>query len=141
MLHIYIGKENLPKDMFLIIDADAAFGLVDMSGTDFQKRVIRGIDGGSYGDQSTFVDRFGRSLYYTHMSTGAKALCLLESTRDKIVNFSECGENALRLLSYLDEGHIYLDGRESALPWDVDYAVVCNGRHWDRVSLLNDMLR
>lgn len=140
MLNIYIGEENLPKDMLLVTDADAAFGAVDMCGTEFQRRVLHTVELGEYYDTKRFIDRFGCQLHYTNMSTGSKTLMLVEALPDRIISCDECGENALGMLTYLSSGNIFLPRRSIALPWEVDCAVTCNGRVWERISLLNDLI-
>ena len=140
MLNIYIGKENLPKDKALINDADAAIMLVTVIGTDFQRLVLERVEHGVYKDQRVFTDRFGNNLYYTDMSTGAKALMLVDALHDKVINCAECGENALSMLSHLTAGNVYLPNRTIALPWEVDCPVQCYGRTWERISLLNGLI-
>lgn len=141
MLNIYIGKESLPEDKKFIFDVESVFLLVKITGSDFQRKVIEEIEHGSYYDNKRFKDRFGGLLYYSNMSTGSKALFEAEYLINDIINISECGENALRMLSYLNNGNVYFDRRDFALPWDIDYPVTCNGRYWERVTLLNDYLR
>lgn len=141
MLHLYIGKENLPKDIDVIWDVDAAILLVDFSGTDFQRRVLSYVEQGAYHDKSRFTDRFGGLVYYSDLSTGSKAVIEVEGIKDRVINCTECGKNALRMLSHLTDGYVFLSGRRSALQWDIDCPVECNGRVWERISLLNDFLR
>lgn len=137
MLEIYIGKENLPKDLHLIYDVDAAFYLVPFTGTDFQRKVISEIDKGTYRDERTFIDRFGCPLPADYLCSGTKSLLLLDSVKDSIVNFTECGENALVLLSNITDGKLYLESRTTMLPHVGEFPVMCNGEYWERISQLN----
>ncbi len=137
MLEFYIGEENLPKDVPFIFDVEAAFPLVSMTGTDLQRKIISDVDKGEYRDERTYIDRFGCPLPYMCLSTGSKALLLLDSKKDKIINMSECGDDCLVLLSYISDGKLYFNCRLSGIPWDVDYPVMCNGKMWERISHLN----
>lgn len=142
MISIYTNLDTLPKDKKFIFDADAAILSVEIIGNEFQRRILNKIEHGEYYDSSRFIDRFGISLYYDSMSTGSKALFLIDFYKDSaIINCTECGENALRMLSYINEGNIFIDNRLNPLPWDIDYPVVFNDREWSHVSLLNDYLR
>lgn len=140
MLHLYMGEENLPKDIPVIWNVEAAIPLVVFSGTPFQREVLREVEHGEYYDSTRFVDRFGGLLYYTDMSTGSKAVMEVEAIKDRVINCNECGENALCMLSHLTEGHVFLSGRDIGLQWDIDCPIDCNGRVWERISLLNDFL-
>lgn len=141
MLNIYIGRDNLPKDKQFIFDIEDVIYLVKITGTEFQRMVLRRVEHGDYYNNELFKDRFGGLLYYNEMSTGSKALFEVESLRDCVINCSECGENALRLLSNLRHGNVFLNDRNEALQWDIDCEVSCNGRVWSKISLLNDYLR
>ncbi len=141
MLNIYTSMDSLPKDRKFIFDVDPVINAVKITGNEFQRMVIERIEKGSYHNNAMFKDRFGGLLYYNSMSIGSKALFVVEYYSDWVINCTECGENALRLLSYLKEGNIFISNRMNPLPWDVDYPVTFNGRVWERVSLLNDYLR
>lgn len=141
MINIYTSLDNLPKDKKFIFDTDAILPLVNITGSEFQRKVLREIESGEYHDDKRFKDRFGGLLYYTDMSTGSKALFVADCFKERIINFSECGENVIRLISYIDNCNIYIKDRQRPLPWDIDYSVNFDGRYWDRVALLNDYLR
>ncbi len=71
---------------------------------------------------------------------GSKVLFAAEYFKNRVINLSECGENALRMLSYLNDGNVYLRSRFIELPWEIDHPIVCNGKKWERVSLLNRLI-
>ncbi len=137
MLKFYIGRDNLPEGVHLIYDVEAAFIGTAITGSDFQRLVIHEVDKGEYKDSRTFVDRLGRTLGYEDLSAGSKALLLLESIKDCIINFYECGDNAINLLSYLDEGMIFFIDRSTSIPFIKDYPVVYNGKQLKGVSQMN----
>lgn len=139
MLHLYVGKENLPKDMYFVFNIDGIISMVPMTGTETQKLILEKVEQAEYYNDVMFKDRFGGCLYYTSLSTGSKALLALDYIKDKVLNFTECGENALRVLSYINDGHIFLENRSIALPWDVDYPIIYNGKEYSKVSILNDL--
>ena len=138
MLNIYVGKENLPKNIIFVFDVEAAFPLVSVTGDELQRKVLSDVEKGTYLNSKRFVDRFGGQLYYSDMSTGSKAVMAVAALTDKIINCDECGENALRLMSLIDEGNIYLSQRSIGLPWCRDCKVSYNGKVFERISLLND---
>lgn len=137
MLEFYIGKENLPKDIPFIYDVESAFPFVIIRGSDFQKRVISEIDNGSYNNNKTFIDRFGLPLRYDCLSTGSKAILLLDSKKDAIINMTECGDNVLGLLEYIEDGKLFFSDRSFEIPFNKDYGVVCNGKRLKGVSQIN----
>lgn len=140
MLNIYVGKENLPKDKPFIFDVESAIVLVNITDNEYYRRVLCDVEKGRYFDEKKFVDRFDGQLYYTDMSTGAKAAIEIYGLEDKIINCDECGENALRVMSYAGKGNIYLSRRTIALPWSVDCPIYYNGKYYERISLLNDLI-
>lgn len=123
--------------MPFIFDVDSAFQSISITGSDFQKMVIKEIDGGSYCNNRTFVDRFGDQLKYENLSTGSKALILLDIKKDTIINFTECGDNALMLLQYIDSGKLFFEDRDTEIPFDKEYNVLYNGNDQKGVSQLN----
>ncbi len=102
--------------------------------------MLKEVEHGKYYDSIRYIDRFETLLYYIEMSIGSKAPLAAEYYNDRIINFSECGENALRMLSYLNDGNVYLRSRLIELPWEIDHPIVCNGKKWERVSLLNRLI-
>lgn len=138
MLNIYVGKDNLPRDKQFIFDVESIFPGVTITGTNVQRYVISDIEKGEYVDNKRFKDRFGGLLYYTDMSTGSKAIMVVDFFKDYIINCDECGENALGLMSLLDAGNVFLSRRSIGLPWIRDCEVCYNGKCFPRISLLND---
>ena len=46
--------------------------------------------------------------WLSNLSSGCKALILLNHCKDKIINISECGENVLEYIFNLQNGNIYM---------------------------------
>lgn len=140
MINIYVGKENLPKDILLVDNPENAIYVIDLSGTKFQRLVLEKVEHGSYKDTTMFTDRFGGNLYYSDMSTGSKSLFLLEGLPDKAINCVECGENAIRMFGYLKTCNIYLPHWSGKFSWDVDAPLMFNGKYYKSVGWLNEFL-
>lgn len=140
MINLYIGKENLPKDRKFIFNVEPYFYNVPFTGTRVQREAIRLVERGQYLDGRHFVDRFGGRVSLSELCTGVKAIFELEGLPDFVVNCSECGDNALALISLIDNCHAFLDYWAVGLPWKQDSPIICNGKYWERISLLNDWL-
>ena len=75
------------------MDVNSSFRSCSFSSTDFCNRVISGIDGGTYLDDMSFIDRFGYRLYSKFLSTTSKALICLDEFPEKVANFCEAGND------------------------------------------------
>lgn len=104
MLNIYIGKDNIPEDKEIVLDNEAYFALTEISGNEFTREVIQNIEGGTYFDNISYLDRFGVKLYINALSTGSKTLLNLYYHPDKIFYCQEMGLNARRMIFKLKEG-------------------------------------
>lgn len=141
MLHLYIGKENLPKDMPYIDDPDAVFLTVKITGNEFQRRVLSEVEHGEYCDSRRFTDRFGGQLYYDNLSSGTKALFVVEYYNDRVINCIDCGENALAYITCLKNGNVYLPSRTIEIPVIDLNPVYCYGKEWKDMNELNSFIR
>ena len=140
-INIYIGRENLPLDKPFIRDLEASILAVKMSGTSFQRRIIKEVEKGEYFNDKFFRDRFGGLLYYTELSTGVKAMLEMEAFPESVINCVEVGNNALQYFSLLEQGSIYFESRNMGINWLRDIPVCMNGRMFSHISVLNDFLR
>lgn len=110
VLNIYIGKENVPENVFLVYDVDAYFEIApSINKTELVERVLREVEKAEYVNETTFKDRASRYLDVTKMSTGTKALVLCEKFSQYAINFSEVGSNVWQLLAYVDDCKVYLN--------------------------------
>ncbi len=141
MINFYIGEENLPKDKRYIRDPENTILMVKLCGTEFQKRVLAEIENGQYKNSLQWIDRFGSSLYYTDLSTGSKTLFALEGFPEFVIDCDECGENALKMISLLDNCNVYLSHKMFRLDWYEDKEVTCNNMKYRSISNLSTFLR
>lgn len=140
-VNIYLGQENLPKDKKFVFDVESAIYLVNVEGTAFQRKVLMEIEQGSYGDSRRWVDRFGSTLYYSDMSTGAKILFELDAL-DMVINCVEIGNNALGLIQYIEDCHVYLDSNDIIVPYNLcDIKIKVNGISFDNNDLACDYIK
>ncbi len=106
-LIVYTKKSQFSKEDF-ILDVNSSFRSCSFSGTDFCKRVISGIDRGTYLDDMSFIDRFGYRLYSKFLSTTSKALICLDEFPEKVVNFCEAGNNIGNFILEKTDGRVYI---------------------------------
>lgn len=106
-LIVYTKKSQFSKEDF-ILDVNSSFRDCSFSGTDFCKRVISGIDKGTYLDSKSFIDRLGYKLYSKFLSTTSKALICLDEFPEKVVNFCEAGNDVGSFILEKTEGRIYI---------------------------------
>lgn len=78
----------------IINNVEAQFYATPFENTDKIKRIVSDIEQGDLISNTAFIDRFGYKLSIGELSTGCKALILLEVIRDKFINFAEVGLNA-----------------------------------------------
>lgn len=138
MINIYIGKENLPEGMDIIFDPDKALLAVPITGTDFQKLIIKEVDKGEYLDDSFFIDRFGGRSYLTSLSTGAKAMLELEAFPNSAVCCDGVGNNAFKYISHLTNCNAYFSKRMRGWEeFDLDVPVYLNGDFYESIDAIN----
>lgn len=137
-LSIYFeGLDTLP-DLPVERDAEVLFKRVRLTGCDYDRSIISGIELGSYLDEFRFTDRFGVALYKKSMSTGTKAALSLYHFPDVIVSGAELGYNALtETIKFCKNGHLllaasnfYIEGEID--DWEID--VVCKGRKYTSLN-------
>lgn len=110
MLTLFFRDENKDLQLDAISDIEMAFKKVRLTGTEDEINVMQMIDGATYNDSESFVDRFGYKLHLSELSTGCKAALVVIHNPDKIVNIIECGFNARDvIISFCKNGAILLD--------------------------------
>lgn len=106
-LNVYLSKEEVPKGMVYSNRNDIFFGNVLLSDTPLVRRVLMTVDGASYCSEDSFVDRNGTpSIPKEYLSTGAKTLLNIVENPDVCFDVCECGNNALCLLSEIENGNV-----------------------------------
>lgn len=111
MLKIYISKKDVPKRNNRFIESvDMFFNSImyNLSITDKDMYYMSSIDKADYVGNGRIKTVFGDTTI-ENLSTGCKALILLNHYKDRVISINECGENALDYV-YKDnaEGNIYL---------------------------------
>lgn len=104
MLNIYT-MGNIPKQFRQIVNVETRYKIIVSESSDrlmndsFVRYTFREIDN-AIQDGDKLITPFG-NCYFSECSTGAKAVILayLYKDTDRIVNITECGENAIALLS------------------------------------------
>ncbi len=140
-LCIYVGRENLPKDRTFIFDVEAAFnsfGTLDLD--EELKEILHYIEHAEYIDSQTFQDRTGKKLYFSNLSTGAKALILAKELPESIVNISEAGINVYSILEEMQNASVYLADSNG---FDIQVErndLYLNGKLYDSTQAFNEAL-
>lgn len=106
-LNIFTNISSFSHSNF-IFDVESGFRGCGIRNTDYNKKVLKIIENGSYINKSKFLDRFGVMLYSTSLSTSSKAYMCLDSFPEKVINFSEVGNKTGNLLFDKDTGGIYI---------------------------------
>lgn len=136
-LIVYTKKSQFSREEF-ISDVNSSFKRCNFSGSDFCKRVISGIDKGTYLNSMSFLDRFGYKLYSKFLSTTSKALICLEEYPKNIINFCEVGNDVGNYILEKRDGMVYIpEGRIKYVlrgykGSDVD--VVISGKHFSKAE-------
>lgn len=90
-------------------DIDKIFQELEYKDTPLVRQFIEEIEHGKYYDTSDFIDRFGRHLSISDMSTGCKAAIILALGYRKPLDLTECGKNARdSIVQNCTSGHILL---------------------------------
>ena len=108
MLNVYTSENYIPADMEYVKDNDAFFKSVGFYNEQIVAPIIGAIDEGHWQSTTTFMDRFGITLYSDFISTGAKTLINISSSEDKVFNGCEMGINALHYMFLFLNGNVLL---------------------------------
>ena len=98
---VQVSKNNRKN---CIVNVEQAFDQIVDLGEKFDKpiynRIMHQIDGVLSRDDQTIHTKYGHT-HISRLQTGCKAvmLCIKFANTDKIINISECGQNALNLLA------------------------------------------
>ena len=111
MLHVYTDKRFIPSNLKYIDDPEPLAHSLKITKTEQVCEIIRVVENGEYKDETTFVDRFGRCLFNSCLSSGASALIVASILGpDYVVNANDLGLNsANRIISCLDNCCIYYE--------------------------------
>jgi hypothetical protein len=106
--HIYTNKDLL-SEQELIEFNDAYFNVITYNDgfTEPDKRIMEKIDNAQIIDINKIETPYGIGAI-TNLSTGCKTLINILHNSNKVINISECGENAVNLISELNIPDVYL---------------------------------
>jgi hypothetical protein len=108
-LNVYRKIEDIPHNMKYIKCNDMYFDSGSIIGdSEFEKNVIRTIDGAEYINKNIFKSRFEEygNLDKLHLSTGSKTALNIYQNPNICFDVCECGNNVLSLIVKLNVGNI-----------------------------------
>lgn len=131
-LMVYLSDE-VPESVKVLLDVEAASRHISDYTSPYAVRVLSEIEQAKpSADGLGFVDRFGRFLYWSELSTGTKAALLVPCV-DACVSVRECGYNAVQaILRYAKSGSISMPYTEHTFLGDCD--LVIHGKHFTELS-------
>lgn len=129
MLYIY-HKETFDYSKNKVTEnVEAAFRLIEVRGSDLDRKLIEEIEGGQYLDSASFIDKFGLRVSISELSTGCKCALYVANRPAEFVDTVECGNNARdAIIRNIKDGHILLEWNDLSIfyPGYEDFAVdVC----------------
>lgn len=133
-LHVYLRREDVPVGMNIIEENDAFFdGMTLLQKDAVTESVLRDIDGAEYNSQDTFIGReqWLGALNKSYLSTGAKTILNIKEYPERCFSVIECGNNALKELSLLHDGHVFFAGRVCASGKELPCDIEMNGKRYD----------
>lgn len=137
-LVVYLSKGEVPKGMHYIEENDAYFnGFTTLSGTDFEKKVLKEIDKAEIVNEYSVIfiqhREFG-AFNIENLCTGTKTLLNVYRHPDRCFNVLECGDNALEFLCDIKEGHIVWEYPFINLLRDDETCdIECRGKHFTNI--------
>lgn len=108
-LNIYTSEEQIPQGVKLITQNDLYFdGLTNLSDDAVSHMIMKTIDHAEYHSPLTFIGRDPHqgALNKNLLSTGTKTLLNILQYPSLCFDVCECGNNALCLLTKIQEGNI-----------------------------------
>lgn len=113
-LHIYLDKKDIPTGLSLIRENDVFFnGMTYLQNDEVTCKILHDIDDAVYHSKDTIIGkkRSLGALNKSYLSTGVKTILNIKEHPEKCFSLLESGNNVLKLLHLLTEGHAFLDGR------------------------------
>ena len=106
-LIIYTNVADVPSDKF-VMDVEAEFFDIRFMNDSYTEDILSYVEMGRVQDGEIFIDRFDRPLFRRFVSTGTKGSLLVMYEKDKIINSTELGRNAVSaIIAYATSGAIY----------------------------------
>lgn len=141
MLELYY-RSNPPKGYEFITDAEEAFMLMRIKQIGLTSRLIAEIDQARYVDETEFVDRFGRTLPISKLSTGCKTALVVAHNPDKVVDILGCGYNARdAIIRNIRDGKVLFSYNDISIDYpgleDFEIDVLIEEEHFTSLDALN----
>lgn len=108
-VNIYTAVDQIPTGIQLIRNNDVYFdGMTNLNDDSISRMIMKTIDHAEYHSPLTFIGRDPSlgALNKDFLSTGAKTLLNILQHSDKCFDVCECGNNALCLLTKIENGNI-----------------------------------
>lgn len=107
-LKVYTHKEDIPNHIKYINYNDKFFSSVELKDDDTTKSILSRIDKAKYNSSDTFIGRDESlgALNKNLLSTGCKTILNIASHPEICFDVIECGQNALKCLTLLNQGYI-----------------------------------
>lgn len=141
MFKIYVDGLDSPADA--ILDVEAFFSQVKLTGDAAERFFIREIDYGTYNDNFTFFDRNLCKLYRENLSTGCKIALIVYHYPNKVINCIEAGDNAISaIFRVCERGNlIFSNVRHSISDWkSVSTEILFNNFLFSSVKEFSDYM-
>lgn len=141
MLNLVLMGLDIPTRP-LVRDVEWKFNrITDMNRTPVKEAMLAEVERGSWGDERTFVDRFGVNVYLENLSTGCKAGFVVDAFPDFCIDLAGCGNNAVEaIIAHCKEGEVLTRIPTWTLRTEGDCDVLCLGRRFTTMAELSDYL-
>lgn len=137
-LVIYTDINEVHSDKKYVMDCEPYFMKTGISGTNFNKFVLKEIENGSYYSKNYFIDRFGVKLPLESLSTTSKLAMLVNEYSDVIWDLSEAGINIGYVLTRISEGYVLIPKSSIRVyDWgykDIKVSIDTCGIHFNQLS-------
>lgn len=111
MLRLWFKDEEEYKTcgLELVTNVEVEFLRIPLEPIEVNKKIIRLLEKGEWGNSEEYVDRFGIRRSVRDLSTGSKALLVVENAAGKLVDMLEVGFNAISIgISVCTKGNMLI---------------------------------
>ncbi len=107
-LKVYTHKSEIPSHIKYINYNDKFFSSVELKDSNLIRNILDKIDKATYNSKDTFIgrDKALGALNKNLLSTGCKTILNIASNPEICFDVIECGQNAIKCLTLLTQGHI-----------------------------------
>lgn len=141
MLELY-ERHSTPMRGEIVQDPEAAFHMLRVTRSDLTATLMKEIDKAEYVNEAEFIDRFGRTIPISRLSTGCKTAIVVEHNPDKLVDLIECSYNARdSIIRNIKSGKVLFRYDDISIDYpgfnDYDIDVLFDGIHFTSLDDLN----